>query len=144
MPTVVADGIGDVVSEVRAPRGHGGVKQFQILLLGKMLVQITMIGRATVKVTGEPLAAHLEFVEDILGIILDNVEVGIIAVAGREVAVALIPFGEFDAEIFCRSVTFVTSQYQSLSMKSLLALTASSRRVAIDWRERFFLKCLYT
>ena len=110
MSAIIADGIGDIEGKIRAAGYHCGIEHLEILIFGKMLAEVAVVSRPAIEVLRELLATHFEFIKDVFCFVLYEIKIGIIPVTRHEIAIAFIPLGEFDTEIFCRSVAFLTSQ----------------------------------
>ena len=103
MATVVADGVGDVEREVVATFLSGDLQQVQVLLLGEVLVKVHVQGRATGEVLDVGSAMQLELVDDGEGVVLNDIEVGVVAVAWYEVTVLTIPLGMLHTDVLGRN-----------------------------------------
>lgn len=107
--TIVADRVGDIVGEIRAFGFDGYVHEVAVLRLGEMLVEVCVEGGTAVQIARHSIAMEDEFIKKVACFILDDIEVGIVTIAGDEVSILLVPRSVFDAEVFCHSVTFLTS-----------------------------------
>ena len=96
---VVADGVGNVEGEVVAAFLGGHLEQLHVLLLGEVLLEVAMQRRAAGEVldVGGPVEAEL--VEDGQALVLDDIEVGGVAVARHKVAVLAVPLGVFHTHV---------------------------------------------
>ena len=74
-----------------------------------MLCQIDVTCTASVERTSERLAVEAKLVHRIACLILDNVEIGVVAIARYLKSIAAIPLGKLDSQIFCHSVAFMTN-----------------------------------
>ena len=92
---VVADGVGDVEGKVVAAFCGGYAQQLAVLLFGKVLVEVEVQGATAGEVLDIRGSVQLELVEDGQRVVLDHVEVAVVAVARHEVAVLAVPFGVF-------------------------------------------------
>lgn len=101
MSTIVANGIGDIEGKIRAAGYHCGIEHLEILIFGKMLAEVAVVSRPAIEVLRELLATHFEFIKDVFCFVLYEIKIGIITVTRHKIAVAFIPLGEFDTEIFC-------------------------------------------
>ena len=90
---VVTYGIGDVEGEVVAAFLGGDLQQVQVLLLGEVLVEVHVQGRASGEVLDIGGAVQLELVDDAERVVFNNIEIAVVAVAGYEVAVFTVPLG---------------------------------------------------
>ena len=97
--TVVADGVGDIEGEVVAPFLGGHFEQLAVLLLSEVLLEVAMQRRAAGEVLDVGGAVQTELVEHRERGVLDDVEVGVVAVARHEVAVLAVPFGVLHSHI---------------------------------------------
>ena len=102
--TIVADRVGDVVGEIWAFCFDSYVHEVAVLRLGEMLVEVGMEGGAAVQIACHAVAMEDELVKEVARFILDDIEVGIVTIAGDEVSILLVPRSIFDAEVFCHSV----------------------------------------
>ena len=100
---VVANGIGDIEGEVVATLLGSHLQQMHVLLLGEVLLQIHVQGRATRQMLNIGRAMQLELVDDGQRVILNHVEIAVVAVAGHEIAVFTIPLGMLHADILGRN-----------------------------------------
>ena len=87
MATVVADGVGNVEGEVVAAFLGSDLQQMEVLILGEMLLKVHVEGGATREVLDVGSAMQLELIEDGQRVVLYDIEVRVVAVAGHEVAV---------------------------------------------------------
>ena len=108
--TIVADRVGDIVGEIWAFCFDSYVHEVAVLRFGKVFVKVGVEGGAAVQIARHAVSMEDEFVKEVARFILDDIEVGVVAIAGNEVAVFLVPRGVFDTEIFCHSVALMTSQ----------------------------------
>ena len=108
--TIVADRVGNVVGKIWAFGFDGYVHEVAVLRLGEMLVEVCVEGGTAVQIARHSIAMEDEFIKKVACFILDDIEVGIVTIAGNEVAVFLVPRGVFDTEVFCHSVALMTSQ----------------------------------
>ena len=99
MAAVVADGVGNVEGEVVAAFLGGHLEQLQVLLLREVFLEVAVECRATGEVLDVVLAVEAELVEHGERLVLDDIEVGVVAVARHEVAVLAVPFGVLDADV---------------------------------------------
>ena len=102
MAAVVADGVGNVEREVVAALLRSHLQQLAILLLREVLLEVHVEGRAAREVLDVGGAVELELVDDGERVVLDDVEVGVVAVAGHEVAVLAVPLGVLHADVLGR------------------------------------------
>ena len=109
MSAVIADGIGNVVSEVTASLLDRHLKELSILLLREVFLEIHVQSGAAIQTIGESVAVELELIQYVQAIIFYFIEVGVVAITRNKVSVALIPCGVLDTKAFCQSVTFMTS-----------------------------------
>jgi len=93
---ITADRIRNIESEVRTASLDGIIHEQTILILGQMLIQIAVQGRATIQILSELTAMQHELIEYGGGRIFYKIEVRIIAGARYGVAVSLVPLGVFD------------------------------------------------
>lgn len=107
---IIANGIGDVVGEIRTLGFDAYIHKLAVLRFGKVFVKVGVEGGAAVQIARHAVAMEDELVKEIARFILDDIEVGVVAIAGDEVAVFLVPRGVFDTEVFCHSVALMTSQ----------------------------------
>lgn len=107
--TIVADRVGDIVGEIWAFCFDSYVHEVAVLRHGEMLVEVCVEGGTAVQIVRHSIAMEDEFIKKVACFILDDIEVGIVTIAGDEVSILLVPRGVFDAEVFCHSVTFLTS-----------------------------------
>lgn len=108
--TIIANCVGNVVGEIRALGFDGYIHEMAVLRLGEMFIEVGMEGGAAVQIARHAVAMEDELVKEVARFILDDVEVGVVAIAGNKVAVFLVPRGVFDTEVFCHSVALMTSQ----------------------------------
>lgn len=107
--TIVADRVGDIVGEIWAFGFDSYVHEVAVLRLGEMLVKVCVEGGTAVQIARHSIAMEDEFIKKVACFILDDIEIGIVTIAGDEVSILLVPRSVFDAEVFCHSVTFLTS-----------------------------------
>lgn len=88
---VIADGIRDVEGEVRTASFDGNVHQFAVLLLRKVLRQIDVTSTAAIEIAGEFVAVKDELVDHICLLVLNDIEIAVVAVARNLVSIALVP-----------------------------------------------------
>ena len=108
--TIIANRVRNIVGKIRALGFDGYIHETAVLRLGEMFIEVGVEGGAAVQIARHAVAMEDEFVKEVARFILDDIEVGVVAIAGNEVAVLLIPRGVFDTEIFCHSVALMTSQ----------------------------------
>ena len=104
--TIVADRVGNVVGEIWAFCFDSYVHEVAVLRLGEMLVEVGVEGGTAIQIARHSIAMEDEFIKKVACFILDDIEVGIVTIAGDEVSILLVPRSVFDAEVFCHSVTF--------------------------------------
>ena len=97
--TVVADGVGDIEGEVVATLFGSHLEQLHVLLLGEVLLKVAVPRRTAGKVLDVGGAMQAEFVEHGERLVLDDVEVTVVAVARHEIAVLAVPFGMLHTHI---------------------------------------------
>ena len=107
--TIVADRVGDIVGEIWAFCFDSYVHEGAVLRLGEMLVEVGVEGGTAIQIARHSIAMEDEFIKKVACFILDDIEVGIVTIAGDEVFILLVPRSVFDTEVFCHSVTFLTS-----------------------------------
>ena len=96
---VVADGVGDVEGEVVATLLGSHLQQLHVLLLGEVFLKVAVECGAAGEVLDVVFAMEAELVQNGERLVLDDVEVGVVAVARHEVAVLAVPLGVFDADV---------------------------------------------
>lgn len=106
---IVANRVGNIVGKIRALGFDGYIHETTVLRLGEMFVEVGMEGGAAVQIARHSIAMEDEFIKEVACFILDDIEIGIVTIAGDEVSILLVPRSVFDAEVFCHSVTFLTS-----------------------------------
>ena len=109
--TLVADGVRNVEREVVATLLGGHLQELQILLLRQVFVKVHVQGGTTGEVLDIGTAVQLELVDDRQRVVLDDVEVGVVAVAGHEVAVLAVPLGMLHANVLGRNHLAVEHQF---------------------------------
>ncbi len=107
--TLVTDCVRDVERKVVAPCFDRVMQKLYILRLGKMLCQIDVTGASSVERTSVRLAVEAKLIHRIACLILDDVEIGVVAIARNIESIATIPLGKLDSQIFCHSVAFMTN-----------------------------------
>lgn len=107
---IIANCVGNIVGKIRALGFDGHIHEMTVLRLGKMFVEVGVKGGTAVQIARHAVAMEDEFVKEVACFILDDIEVGVVAIAGDKVAVFLVPRGVFDTEVFCHSVALMTSQ----------------------------------
>ena len=100
---VVADGVGNVEREVVAALLGSHLQQLAVLLLREVLLQVHVEGRSAREVLNVGRTVELELVDDGERVVLDDVEVGVVAVARHEVAVLAVPLGVLHADVLGRN-----------------------------------------
>ena len=108
--TIIANCVGDIVGKIRTLGFDSYIHEAAVLRLGEMFIEVSVEGRAAIQIARHAVAMEDEFVKEVALFILDDIEVGVVAIAGNEVAVFFVPRGVFDTEIFCHSVALMTSQ----------------------------------
>lgn len=108
---IVADGVGDIVGEIWAFCFDSYVHKLAVLRFGKVFVKVGVEGGAAVQIARHAVAMEDEFVKEVARFILDDIEVGVVAIAGNEVAVFLVPRGVFDTEIFRRDALSIKHKF---------------------------------
>ena len=103
MAAVVADGVRDIEGEIVAAFLGCDLQQMQVLILGEMLLEVHVEGRATREVLDVGSAMQLELVEDGQRVVLYDIEVRVVAVAWYEVAVLTIPLGVLYTNVLGRN-----------------------------------------
>ena len=120
---IIANRVGNIVGKIRALGFDGYIHETAVLRLGEMFIEVGVKGGTAVQIARHAVAMEDKLVKEIARFILDDIEVGVVAIAGNEVAVFLVPRSVFDTEVFCHSVALMTSQ---------------------NWRERCFFERLDT
>lgn len=109
--TIIANCVGNIVGKIWAFCFDSYVHETTVLRLGEMFIEVGMEGGAAVQIARHAVAMEDEFVEEVARFILDDIEVGIVAIAGDEVAVFLVPRGVFDTEIFRRDALSIKHEF---------------------------------
>lgn len=107
---IIANCVGNIVGKIRTLGFDGYIHETAVLRHGEMFIEVGVEGGAAVQIARHAVSMEDEFVKEVARFILDDIEVGVVAIAGNEVAVFLVPRGVFDTEIFCHSVALMTSQ----------------------------------
>ena len=101
--TLVAHGVGNIEREVVTAFLCCHLQQLQVLLFRQVFLQVHVQGRATRQVLDVGSTVELELVDNGERVVLDHIEVGVIAVAGHEVAVLAIPLGMLHTDVLGRN-----------------------------------------
>jgi len=100
---VVADSVGNIECKVVTSLLSSHLQQVQVLLLRQVLVQIHVQGGATCEVLDIRSAMQLKLINDGKRFILNNIEIGVIAVARHKITVLTILLGMLHTDILGRN-----------------------------------------
>ena len=120
MPTALAQGVRDVEGQVIAARLHRGVQQLAILLLGQMLVEVDMAGRASIEVSCEVTPMELQLIQHIDSRIFHPEEIAVVAIARDAEFIGAIPRGILHTLILGRN--HLSIEHDSLRSGALVGL----------------------
>lgn len=102
--TIIANCVGNIVGKIRTLGFDGYIHETAVLRLGEMFIEVGVEGGTAVQIARHSIAMENEFIKKVACFILDDIEIGIVTIAGDEVSILLIPRSVFDAEVFCHSV----------------------------------------
>ena len=99
---IVADGVGDVISEIVASFLCCHAEEVAILCLGEVLREVHVQSRATCEVLDVRCAMQLKLVDNVQAVVLNNIEIRVVAVARHEIAVLAVPLGMLHTHVLGR------------------------------------------
>ena len=99
MSARVADRVRDVEREVVASFGRRHAQQLPVLLLREVLLEVHVQGRAAGQMLDVAAPVQAELVDDVQRRVLDDIEIGVVAVARHGVAVLAVPLGVLHADV---------------------------------------------
>ena len=102
MSAVVAHCVRDVEREVVTAFFRCHAQQLAILILCEVFLEVAVQCRTAGEMLDITLAVEFELVENVSILILNDIEVAVIAVARHFVAVFFVPFGVFHTHVFGR------------------------------------------
>ena len=100
---VIADGIGNVEREIVTSLLGSYLQKFHVLLLRQVLIEIHVQCRSTCQMLDVGCTVEFELVNHTQRLVLNDIEVGVIAVARHKVAILTVPLGMLHTNVFCRN-----------------------------------------
>ena len=102
MPAVVADGVGNVESEIIASLHSRHTEQLPVLRFAEMLRKIGVKSGTARQMFDVLSPVETELVDEVEGFVFYHIEITVVAVAPYFITVLTVPFGMLHANIFSR------------------------------------------